>query len=132
MNTIAAKAMDRERLFTSMPVKRAVLSLAVPTVISQLIAVVYNMADTFFICPLGADGATTAFCGSYLFWTVCIGAAPTVLNAADPVPSAQGRAGYPAVAAPQPAFGRAGRRLATPHCRSVRPLRVRRAGSPPI
>lgn len=31
---------------------------------------------------LGADGATTAFCGSYLFWTVGIGAAPTVLSAA--------------------------------------------------
>lgn len=35
--------------FTAMPVNRAVISLAVPTVISQIITVVYNMADTFFI-----------------------------------------------------------------------------------
>ncbi len=32
-----------------MPVSRAVLTLAIPTIISQLITVVYNMADTYFI-----------------------------------------------------------------------------------
>lgn len=35
-----------------MPVGRAVISLAVPTVIGQLITVFYNMADTFFIGQL--------------------------------------------------------------------------------
>lgn len=30
---------------------------------------------------LGADGDTSGFCSTYLFWTVGIGAAPTVLNA---------------------------------------------------
>lgn len=39
-------------IFSTMPVKKAVISLAVPTVISQLITVVYNMADTFFIGQL--------------------------------------------------------------------------------
>ncbi len=39
-------------LFRKMPVRRAVLSLAVPTVISQIITVIYNMADTFFIGQL--------------------------------------------------------------------------------
>lgn len=36
-------------IFEKMPVKKAVLSLALPTVISQIITVVYGMADTFFI-----------------------------------------------------------------------------------
>ncbi|MDO4944330.1 MAG: MATE family efflux transporter [Ruminococcus sp.] len=40
---------DNSYLFSEMPVSKAVLTLAVPTVISQLINVVYNMADTFFI-----------------------------------------------------------------------------------
>ena len=45
----AASSAEKEYLFTAMPVNRAVISLAVPTVISQIITVVYNMADTFFI-----------------------------------------------------------------------------------
>ena len=138
---------------------KAVLSLAVPTVISQIITVIYNMADTFFIgrmndpaqvaaaqlampvfifmtafsgllgiggssvisrslgagdrdrarqCAsfcintgifvallygfliyifravifpvLGADGRTWAYLEKYVFWTVAVGALPTILN----------------------------------------------------
>lgn len=152
---------ENRELFEEKAVPRAVISLVVPTVISQLITVVYNMADTFFIgqigdpdqvaavslcMPLfilltgmanlfgiggsslisrslgegdtekagkvsafsiwtavtvslvygilvfalrgyilpavGADGETYDFCSRYLFWAVCIGAVPTVLNAA--------------------------------------------------
>lgn len=148
-----------EILFEQAPVGRAVLTLVIPTVISQLITVVYNMADTFFIgqigdknqvaavslcMPLfvlltglanlfgiggsslmsrslgagdhrrakqaaafsiwtaiaasllygtgltltqslvlpaiGADAETYAFCRQYIFWTIAIGAVPTVLN----------------------------------------------------
>lgn len=36
-------------IFEKMPVARAVKTMAVPTVISQLIILIYNMADTFFI-----------------------------------------------------------------------------------
>ena len=36
-------------IFEKMPVARAVRTMAVPTVISQLIILIYNMADTFFI-----------------------------------------------------------------------------------
>ncbi len=151
---------DNDYLFRSMPVRRAVLSLAVPTVISQIITVIYNMADTFFIGQLndpnqvaaatvampafaaltglsnlfgiggaskiarclgkndnetakmtasfsiwtslsvalfygiviflarpwllpvlGTNTATYDFCSSYVFWTITIGAVPTVLNA---------------------------------------------------
>ncbi len=151
---------DNDRLFSEMPVRRAVLSLAVPTVISQIITVIYNMADTFFIGQLndpdqvaaatiampafaaltalsnlfgiggaskiarclgkkdsetakrtaafsiwtalaaalcygviifltrplflpvlGADSDTYGFCSNYVFWTITVGAVPTVLNA---------------------------------------------------
>lgn len=36
-------------LFETVPVPRALLTMAVPTIISQLITLVYNMADTWFI-----------------------------------------------------------------------------------
>ena len=148
-----------EILFEEAPVGRAVLSLVIPTVISQLITVIYNMADTFFIGQIGdpnqvaavslcmpmfvfltglanlfgiggsslmsrslgtndhqkakrtaafsiwtaivvslvygmvlfgtrsiilpmvvADAQTYEFCCQYIFWTITIGAVPTVLN----------------------------------------------------
>lgn len=43
---------EKMQLFSDSPIHKAVLTLAVPTVISQLITVVYNMADTFFIGQL--------------------------------------------------------------------------------
>ena len=36
-------------IFEDMPVLKAVLKLAIPSVIGQLILVIYNLADTFFI-----------------------------------------------------------------------------------
>ncbi len=36
---------EKSLLFSEVPVRKAVLTLAVPTVISQLITVVYNMAN---------------------------------------------------------------------------------------
>ena len=42
-------AIDKTELFESAPVPRAMMTMAVPTIISQLIALVYNMADTWFI-----------------------------------------------------------------------------------
>ena len=46
--------MDREQernteLFERLPVPKAVAKMALPTVIAQLIVLIYNMADTFFI-----------------------------------------------------------------------------------
>ncbi len=49
-----------KRLFEQAPVLRAVLALAIPTVISQVILVIYNMADTFFIGLAGSDAMITA------------------------------------------------------------------------
>lgn len=153
------KSIEKEQLFTTIPVEKAVISLAIPTVIAQLMTVVYNMADTFFIGQLGdpnqvaaatlampifmfltafanlfgiggtsmisrclgannhekakqtsafciwsaiitsfcygivvvllqnillpllgSDSNTSCFCSSYIFWTVGVGAVPTVLN----------------------------------------------------
>lgn len=63
---------DKNTLFTDTPVKNAVLTLAIPTVISQLITVVYNMADTFFVGqlndPLQVAAATIAM-PCYMFLT---------------------------------------------------------------
>ena len=47
---------SREKaLFEKLPVLEAVLRLALPTVAGQIILVVYNMADTFFIGLTGSD-----------------------------------------------------------------------------
>lgn len=63
-NDMASTANKENWLFAQAPVSKAVLTLAVPTVISQLITVVYNMADTFFIGqlndPLQVAAATVA------------------------------------------------------------------------
>lgn len=45
-------ANQENSFFTDVSVRKAVLTFTIPTVISQLITVVYNMADTFFIGQL--------------------------------------------------------------------------------
>lgn len=50
-----AKNIDNSGVFEDMPVPRAVMKMAVPTVISQLIVLIYNMADTFFLGRTGSD-----------------------------------------------------------------------------
>lgn len=42
-----------QELFENMPVAKAVRTMCVPTVIGQLIVLIYNMADTFFIGRTG-------------------------------------------------------------------------------
>ena len=44
--------MEQEKnkaIFESMPVPEAVRTLGLPTIISQLIVLIYNMADTFYL-----------------------------------------------------------------------------------
>ena len=36
-------------LFEQMPVPKAVMKLAVPTILSSLVMVIYNLADTYFV-----------------------------------------------------------------------------------
>ncbi len=40
---------ENENVFRDPPVRKAVVQMAVPTVISSLVLVVYNMADTYFV-----------------------------------------------------------------------------------
>ena len=40
-------------LFEKVPVPKAVATMAVPTMISMLVVVIYNMADTFFVGQTG-------------------------------------------------------------------------------
>ena len=45
--------MDENELMGSMKVSKAVVKMAIPSVISSLVTVVYNMADTFFVGQTG-------------------------------------------------------------------------------
>ena len=44
---------SKQELFASVPVPKALLTMAVPTIISQVINLVYNMVDAFFIGRTG-------------------------------------------------------------------------------
>ena len=54
-------------LFVSMPVGKAVAKLAIPTVISQIIVILYSMADTFFIGQAGDPNQLLHFLLHFLF-----------------------------------------------------------------
>ncbi len=47
-------------LFEAMPVPKAVATLAIPTIISQIVTMIYNLADTFFIGQLGNPAMVAA------------------------------------------------------------------------
>ena len=46
-------SVDKKRLFAEVPVPKALYTMAVPTIISQLINLIYNMVDAFFIGRTG-------------------------------------------------------------------------------
>ena len=69
------KGKKNEELFCSMPVPQAILTLAVPTVGSQIITIIYNMADTFFIGQLGDPkqvAAATLAMPLFMFMTALV------------------------------------------------------------
>lgn len=41
--------MDKTELFEKMPIHKAVASMAIPNILSMLVMIIYNMADTFFV-----------------------------------------------------------------------------------
>ena len=47
------KTYSKQELFSTVPVPKALMTMAVPTIISQLICLVYNMVDAFFIGRTG-------------------------------------------------------------------------------
>lgn len=56
---------NEKELFENMPVRKAVLTLAVPTVVSQLIVLIYNLADTWFTGQTGDSRQVAAVTVSY-------------------------------------------------------------------
>lgn len=48
-----ASITDKKEIFEKMPVPKAIAAMAVPTIISQLINLIYNLADTIFIGQTG-------------------------------------------------------------------------------
>lgn len=54
-----------KQIFEQRPVPKAVFTLAVPTVISQLIVLIYNLADTWFIGQTGDTLQVAAVTVSY-------------------------------------------------------------------
>ena len=51
---------ERRNLFENASVAHAVAKLAIPTMIGQIIGVIYNMADTFFVGQTGSDAMLAA------------------------------------------------------------------------
>ena len=47
------RELTEQEIFETLPVHKAVATLAVPTIISQIVSIIYNLADTFFIGQLG-------------------------------------------------------------------------------
>jgi len=45
----------REELFEKMPVPKAVMSLAMPTMLGMVVTIIYNLADTFFVGQTGDE-----------------------------------------------------------------------------
>ena len=67
--------MDNKRdLFEKMPVPKALATLAIPTIISQLISMIYNLADTFYIGLANNPSQTAASSIAFtlLFMLNCI------------------------------------------------------------
>lgn len=50
----------RERIFSSYPIPKAVAALAIPSVLSSIVNVIYNMADTYFVSLMKETDATAA------------------------------------------------------------------------
>ncbi len=59
------KAADRTAVFETIPVRRAVCMQIVPAVASQMIALVYNLADTYFVGLLNEPHQTAAITVAY-------------------------------------------------------------------
>ena len=67
--------MDKKReVFEKMPVPKALATLAIPTIISQLITMIYNLADTFFIgmADNPSQTAASSLAFTLVFMMTCI------------------------------------------------------------
>lgn len=51
---------DRIDIFEQFPIPKAVMSMSVPTIVSSLVMVLYNLADTYFVGLLNNPVQTSA------------------------------------------------------------------------
>lgn len=72
--TVLRNMNDKKDLFENTPVRKAILTLSVPTIISQLISVIYNIADTFYVGRTGNPYMIAGVSVSLplFFMTICI------------------------------------------------------------
>lgn len=61
---------ENREVFETMPAPKALATLALPAIISQLIAMVYNLADTYFIGKTGDPYKVAAVSLTYVFFFV--------------------------------------------------------------
>ena len=56
----SASAQAQYKKLTQTPIKKLIISLSVPTVISMMITMIYNVADTYFVSKISvsASGVT--------------------------------------------------------------------------
>jgi putative efflux protein, MATE family len=74
------KRIKHYKKMTETPVGKLVTTLAIPTIISQLVTAVYNTADTFFVSHLALDAE-----GNYVFFRDGLGLTPVGTSAAGAV-----------------------------------------------
>ena len=49
------KINERYKMMTEQPVKRLILKMAIPTIISMLVTTIYNMVDSFYVGHLSTE-----------------------------------------------------------------------------
>ena len=67
-----SQEIDKKELFERVPAGRAVFTMAIPTIISQLINLLYNMVDTFFIGRTGNSYMMAAVTVSFPLYMLTI------------------------------------------------------------
>ena len=60
MSAAKARSFDKTELFAHMPVRQAVLRQILPAIASQMITLLYNLADTYFVGQLNDPFQTAA------------------------------------------------------------------------
>ncbi len=56
---------DKIAIFESVPIKRAVATLAIPMVVSQLVVLAYNLVDTWYVGQTGDPAQVAALAATY-------------------------------------------------------------------
>ena len=72
---MATLAKDKQQIFESLPIPKAVAKLVVPSVLSQIVTLIYNMADAFFIGRTGDPFKVAAVSEAYIIMFILIAVA---------------------------------------------------------